>query len=442
MAAIKTLKEIQAEIQKLREAIERKHKKTPEQLYEEREKRILDAVQLKVPDRVPVIFGGTFFACKYAGLPYSAAYYDATAWKDAYKKMMIDLEPDAYGSAIGDSGRALEAIETNYIRWPGGPLPENVAFQIIEHEYMKEDEYDLFLADPSDYIVRVWLPRVYGIMQPLTKLPPLMSIGPYNLSVLTTLFATPEFAKLAIAMKKSGQEELKWRRALGDFSSEMTSLGFPRDIPAWGGVQPPFSGFTNSFRTWTGVAKDMFRRPEKLKAALEKMLEYNIARATPAVRQAGRPTIGTSGEPHRVSDEFMSPRQFETFVWPYWKRAIEKTFELGYDIISMFFEGRRDKQLEYINEFPDKRFMIRFAETDIFKAKEVLGKHTCIMGNVPITLLQIGSPSEVEDYCKKLIKVCGKDGGFILRCTTDYTQEARPENVKAMIDSAKKYGRY
>ncbi len=442
MAIEKKQQEIRAENQRYREEIERKHNKTPEQLYQEREKRILDAIQLKVPDRVPVIFGGTFFACKYVGLPYSAAYYDAPAWKNAYKKMMLELEPDAYGSAVGDSGRALEAVETNYIRWPGGPLPSNVAFQIIEHEYMKEDEYDLFLADPSDFIVRVWLPRVYGIMQPLTKLPPLRYIGPYNLSAITTLFTSPEFEKLAKALKKSGQEEIKWRQILGNFNNEMALLGFPSDVPAWGGVQPPFSGFTNSFRTWNGVVVDMFRRPEKLKAALEKMLEYSIARATPAVRQKSRPTIGTSGEPHRVSDEFMSPKQFETFVWPYWKRAIEKTFELGYDIVSMFFEGRRDKQLEYFNEFPKGRFLIRFAETDIFKAKEVLGKHSCIVGNVPITLLQIGSPSEVEEYCKKLIKICGKDGGFILRCTTDYTQEAKPENVKAMIDAAKKYGQY
>ena len=72
------------------------------------------------------------------------------------------------------------------------------------------------------------------------------------------------------------------------------------------------------------------------------------------------------------------------------------------------------------------------------RAKEVLGGHVCIMGNVPSSLLQIGSPQEVEDYCKNLIKVCGKGGGFILTNGSSI-DEAKPANVKAMVDSVKKY---
>ncbi len=79
MATVKSLQKTDAESKRLRDEIERKHQKSPEQLFQEREKRLYDAVQMKVPDRVPVIFGGTFFACKYAGLPYSAAYYEPVA---------------------------------------------------------------------------------------------------------------------------------------------------------------------------------------------------------------------------------------------------------------------------------------------------------------------------------------------------------------------------
>ena len=441
MATIKSQKETLAENKRLREEIERKHKKTPEQLYQEREKRLYDAVQMKVPDRVPVIFGGTFFACKYAGLPYSAAYYDAAGWKNAYRKMLLDLEPDGYGSAVVESGSVLAALDSNYTKWPGGNLPPDVGQQVIEQEFMKEDEYDLFLADPSDFIVRFWLPRVFGTMQPLAKLPPLMNIST-NLGSMTALFASPEFEKLARAMKKAGQAEVKWQQSMGDFNKDMAAVGFPQGLPGRGGVQPPFSGFTNNFRTFRGAVMDMFRQPDKLKAALEKILEYRIAKAVPAVHRDGKPALGNSGEAHRVSDEILSPKQFEAFVWPNWKRAIQKTLDLGYDSVSMFFEGRRDKQLEYFMDYPKGSLCIRMAETDIFRAKEIMGDRVCLMGNVPILLLQMGSTQDVEDYCKKLIKVCGKNGGFILRCSTDYTQEAKPENVKAMIDSVNKYGRY
>jgi len=47
----------------------------------------------------------------------------------------------------------------------------------------------------------------------------------------------------------------------------------------------------------------------------------------------------------------------------------------------------------------------------------------------------------VKDYCRKLIDVVGKGGGYILgpRSSTD---EVKPENLKAMIEFTKEYGRY
>ncbi len=79
--------------------------------------------------------------------------------------------------------------------------------------------------------------------------------------------------------------------------------------------------------------------------------------------------------------------------------------------------------------------------TDIFKAKEILKDHTCIKGNVPASLLQVGSVQDVKDYCKKLIDIVGKNGGFILspRGSTD---EVKPENLMAMIEFTKEYGVY
>ncbi|HEX7474465.1 MAG TPA: uroporphyrinogen decarboxylase family protein, partial [Dehalococcoidales bacterium] len=107
-----------------------------------------------------------------------------------------------------------------------------------------------------------------------------------------------------------------------------------------------------------------------------------------------------------------------------------------------FYEGDWAQRLEYLLELPKGKTLARFALTDLTKAKAVLKDHTCIMGGVPHTLLQVASPSEVEEYCKKLIQTCGKNGGFILSTSTGITNEAKPENVKAMIDSVHKYGRY
>jgi len=74
-----------------------KHGKSIEELRQEREKRLWDAVELKVPDRVPVIFGGTFFACKYAGILTRLPIMILSHGKNAFKKMIVDMDPDSYG---------------------------------------------------------------------------------------------------------------------------------------------------------------------------------------------------------------------------------------------------------------------------------------------------------------------------------------------------------
>ena len=68
----------------------------------------------------------------------------------------------------------------------------------------------------------------------------------------------------------------------------------------------------------------------------------------------------------------------------------------------------------------------------------MLGNQLCIMGDVPSSMLQVGSVGEVEEYCKNLIQVCGKGGGFILTNGSS-VDNANPANVKVMCDSVKKF---
>jgi uroporphyrinogen-III decarboxylase len=142
----------------------------------------------------------------------------------------------------------------------------------------------------------------------------------------------------------------------------------------------------------------------------------------------------------RGSDDFLSGKMFDTFYWPTFKKLVQGLIDKGV-IPCIFFEGNFTSHLEYLLEFPRGSMVARLDTTDIFRAKEILKGHTCIEGNVPSTLLQVGTVQEVKDYCKKLIDVVGKDGGFILspRSSTD---EVAPANLKAMIDFTQEYGVY
>lgn len=423
---------------RLRDEIEKKHGKTPEQLYEEREKRLRDAIQLKQPDRVPVILRAGFFPAKYNGIPLSTAYYDPVAWKEANKKMIYEMEPDAcQAGAQVSSGQAFEALDTKQLKWPGGTLPPDVPYQFVEGEYLKADEYDTFLADPSDFTLRTYLPRVYGALAPLGKLPPIRTLSGTTLTAITTLFASPEFQKLAKALAKSGEEHEKARQVMSTLEDELAALGFPLSSQFGGVAQAPFDLWSDYYRGMRESMIDMYRRPEKLLAACDKILEWRISQMVPAdPKRRGNPKR-IFMPLHRGAEGFMSKKQFETFYWPGLKKAIMANIDMGY-VTMPFFEGRYGDRLEYLLELPKGKVVCHFEHMDMAHAKEVLGGHLCIMGNVSSSLLITGSVQEVEEYCKKLIKVCGKGGGFILS-TGSSMDEAKPENAKAMIDSVKKY---
>jgi uroporphyrinogen-III decarboxylase len=54
-------------------------------------------------------------------------------------------------------------------------------------------------------------------------------------------------------------------------------------------------------------------------------------------------------------------------------------------------------------------------------------------------MLNLGPTQDVTDDVKKLIDDFGRDGGLILGNGAFFDQ-AKPENVKAMVDFAKEYG--
>jgi uroporphyrinogen-III decarboxylase len=253
------------------------------------------------------------------------------------------------------------------------------------------------------------------------------------------MFAKPEFVEVFQTLARAGEEEERHLGVVRSLDKELVDLGFPAGAHGMGAGGAPFDVVSDSLRGMRSSMLDLYRRPDKLLAACNKILTWQIARVRPIDPAApGNPKIAVCAL-HRGSQGFLSTEQFEKFYWPGLKSAILATIDAGY-VAEPFFEGKWDDRLEYLLEIPKGKMIARFSETDMHKAKAVLGGHHCIMGNVPASLLQTGSPQEVTDYCKALIDIFAKDGGFILRASTDSIDDARPANVSAMVETAKQYG--
>jgi hypothetical protein len=413
--------------------------KSPEELRREREQRITDAIHLKPTDRVPVTCELGYFAARYAGIPCSAAYYDYDGWLEAYRKTLQVFQPDMAFTREFTPGKMLELLDPKFRKWPGYGLKPDVGFQAIEIECLQDDEYDLFLDSPADYLIRRHLPRLYGSLKCLSRLPELADTGwiePWAAENLAMFVTEPEIEAAIQNLQEAGRELRKWRSRAGEFHQLLMEFGVPQLYQ--GGALPPFDIMSHSVRGMKGTMLDMYRRPEKLLEACEFILGKTLAKPHPKPNEYGNLRMFMTNT--RGSDDFMSMEQFKIFYWPSFKKLVLTLIERG-ATPCIFFEGNFTSRLEYLLEFPKGKFLIRLDTTDIFKAKEILKDHCCIEGNVPSSLLQIGSVEDVKDYCKKLIDVVGKGGGYILgpRSSTD---EVKPENLKAMIEFTKEYGRY
>jgi uroporphyrinogen-III decarboxylase len=144
---------------------------------------------------------------------------------------------------------------------------------------------------------------------------------------------------------------------------------------------------------------------------------------------------------HRGDDAFMSRQQFEKFYWPSLKRYIDALIEEGIQV-GLFAEGKYNERLEYIGDFPRGWVSWAFDQTDMARAKKMIGNRCAISGNVPSSLVITGSPKEVKAYCRKLIETCGPGGGYTLSGGATATETKNPQNFKVFMEAAIEYGTY
>jgi uroporphyrinogen decarboxylase len=79
---------------------------------------------------------------------------------------------------------------------------------------------------------------------------------------------------------------------------------------------------------------------------------------------------------------------------------------------------------------------------DIRAVKREYGDRVCLLGNVDLNLLGMGTPEEVDREVRELIRDVGPGGGYIITSGNSLAGYLRPQNVRAMVQAIQKYGRY
>jgi uroporphyrinogen-III decarboxylase len=400
--------------------------------------RFKDAIQLKEPDRVPITVFPGWYPVLYSGMTPQEAMYDYDKCAAAFKKFVLEFKPDVqWGGVMPGPGKFFEILDYKLYAWPGHGVNPDSGYQCLEAEYMQPHEYDMLITDPSFFFRNFYLPRVFGALEGFAMLPPLTTIlEMYGVAFNFIPYGLPPVQNTFKALFEAGAEALKWAMVMGGVDGELATLGFPNILGGF--TKAPFDTIGDTLRGTKGIIMDMYRQPDKLLKALEVITPIMIGMGLGAAQQTGKPVIFMPL--HKGADGFMSDEQFKTFYWPTLKAVILGLIEGGC-IPFIAAEGGYNSRLEVIRDIPKGKTFWMFDQTDMVKAKEMVGDILCLWGNIPSTMLKIGTPQEVKDYARKLIDTAGKGGGFIL-ANGAFFDHAKPENIKAMVDFGKEYGGY
>ena len=315
-----------------------------------RVQRMQDAVELKQPDRIPLVLGFGYFLSEYGGITKQEQHDNWEKTQKLLEDATLKYQPDTSFGAWGTPEQS-KALGDRMTKWPGYRLGPQGSFQFDEHEFMKAEDYDALLHDPSDFAIRTYLPRAFKELEGLAMLPPLgMSLyGYYSLNNTMALLA-PEVASALEALHKAAQATAVFTGQQVESAKRMAALGFPGPSFLIGAlIEAPFDFMSDTLRGMRGIMLDIHRVPDKLLAAEQKVLKTQVDYAIGFCQATG---FKNAFIPlHRGSDGFMSLKQFETFYWPQLKDMIVQLVEAGITP-TMYYEGVWDQRLEYLAELP------------------------------------------------------------------------------------------
>ena len=418
--------------------------KTTKQLYDERLKRVQDAAALREPDRVPIIIPGTnVFANLDAGYTMAEVLYDHDKAKDAVKKFLIRYEPDSgyvTGTGFEGTGPMNEKAQLKHVRWAGMPgdiIDKNSVHQFIEYETFFEDEFDEVTKNIGQFSATKYLPRIFGLLEPMKYFNFTATLQAFHTGYqpLGAAFANPEVANMIRELVELNDMWGKYYGELGALAAEVEGMGFP--IMAGAPTFCPFDFYSDYLRGTMLASYDLYEQPDYLHAFLREQCDRELEKIKLNPPPPGRLCFMPM---HKAMDTFMSDAHFGEFYWPTLLEIVNAWIDAG-AIPYVYTEAKYDSRMKYLKDLPKGKTVVHFEQIDIVNAKNELRDVACVSGVYPAQLLTYGTKQQVIDEAKRLMDVFAPGGGYIFDFDGGIYDSKR-ENLEALYDTIKTYGKY
>ncbi len=393
-----------------------------EKLYQARLARYTTAMRNEKPDMVPIRPFVAEFTAKYAGYTCQEVTHDYEKAFDAACKCAAAFDWDAVvGNMVYVWTGLTQAIGLKYYAVPGIDISPDTGFQYREPQpenaYMRADEYDALIEDPTGFLFNVWLPRV---------------------SADVTAIGAPATFRNNLSFLKGGMAMMSYFFGFGGQGQRLrTECGTVSAIA--GILKAPMDILADKLRGYLGLINDLMEQPKKVLAACEALMPHlawvALSGADPAKQ------VPISIWMHRGCVPFVSREHFDKIYWPTLKPIIQEIWSKGHQVL-FYAEGSWDAHLAAFAELPEKSIIYHVDRGDIFNVHKALGGKFCLSGGVPNAMLAYNSPDEVRACVKKIIDGVARDGGYIMDASAIVQDDARVENMQAFTEAAREYGQY
>jgi Uroporphyrinogen decarboxylase (URO-D) len=372
---------------------------TPQEMTQIRNKRMMAALNMEKPDRIPIMLSGQMYFKFIDPTMVIADYWrrpklvDENLIKAAQLPVLDEMDsvPSAMGLPMETFLQGFAAMWFAKMKIPGRELAEDALWQIDEQGPMTEADYDTIIN------------KGWGVLK--QELFGRIGFHPETLPAPDPVY-------------------------MGEIMSKVAALG-KTTVGMAGGLLPlaPFETLSGA-RNLVSFFRDLHRMPDKVKAALEVMEDEEVENTVKAITTM--PGIYGFIGGSRAGSDFISEKVFEKFYFPYFRKVVPAMQK--HNTKTWFhMDGHWDSFLHYFTEFPKKQCVWDPDHmTDNQKMKDILGKTMCITGNVPPGLTSIGTPEECYNYAKEIIEIFG-ESGFIMNSGCTVPPNAKLENIKAVI---------
>ena len=337
-----------------------------EQKYDAFQKAVSRQEGAWIPTAMTNNGGGLFWGGKTA--------FDVAGDHEAYAKAITSFLDEMWLDV-----NILSGLTTSPRRDAAFPTAENrlAADGTLTHlqtPMMKPEEYDQLIADPRAFIANVLLPRKY----------------PY-------LFEDRDAAKKLLKIYAEEQLEILVVQMAYTNKYMTEHYGVHNCVNMGSMINTPLDHIFDYFRGFRGTLTDLRRQPDKVRAALDAIWEYESAPKMAAPYDASK---GFPFQPCHIP-AYLSPKQFKELYWPYEKRLIEWVSSAGGKIF-LIMEGRWEKIMDCFLEIPKDSVVLAVDDDDFLKVHEVLGDHQILCGGLKLADTRLKKFEEIKDDIKRI----------------------------------------